>query len=461
MTLPLPWKTIIEPFKIKSVEPLGFADVEERKKVLQNADYNLFKIHADKVLIDLLTDSGTAAMSSEQWAVIMRGDESYAGARSFYTFEKAIKDITGFKEVIPAHQGRAAERILFSFIGGKEKYILSNSHFDTTRANIEAVGTTALDLPCEGALDFENPKPFKGDIDIALLEKKLKELRNDVVLVILTVTNNSLGGQPVSMKNIKETSKLCKEFKIPLFLDAARFAENVYFIKLRESGYSKKTPREIAGEMFSYTDGCLMSAKKDALVNMGGFLAMNDSNWAIKAKENEILGEGFPTYGGLAGRDLEAIAQGLNEILDEEYLKYRIMSVAYLGDGLRKIGVPIVEPPGGHAVYINAKKYLPHIPCENFPGQALACALYLEGGIRASEIGSLMFGKHNNGKFLPAKMELLRLAIPRRVYTQSHIDYVIEVFESLTKKKNTIQGLKIIEAAQTLTHFTARLALKT
>lgn len=452
------WKTIFEPFKIKSVEPLGFADDEERKKVLSQASYNLFKIPADKILIDLLTDSGTAAMSSEQWAGIMRGDESYAGARSFYTFEKAVKELTGFKEIIPTHQGRAAERILFSFVGGKGKYILSNSHFDTTRANIEANGTQAIDLPGEDALNFEKNEPFKGNIDLKLLEKKLAELKDNVVLVILTVTNNSLGGQPVSMSNIKETNKLCKKFNVPLFLDAARFAENVYFIKLRESGYNNKTPKEIAKELFSYTDGCLMSAKKDALVNMGGFLAMNDSNWAYKARENEILGEGFPTYGGLAGRDLEAIAQGLTEILDEEYLKYRIQSIAYLGEGLKKSGVPIVEPAGGHAVYINAKKFLPHIPPENFPAQALACALYLEGGIRTSEIGSLMFGKHNNGKFIPAKMELLRLAIPRRVYTQSHFDYVIEVFESLAKKKDTIQGLKITESSPTLTHFTAKLA---
>ena len=455
-----PWKTIIEPFKIKSVEPLGFADKEEREKLLKEANFNLFKIPADKILIDLLTDSGTGAMSSEQWASMMRGDESYAGARSFFIFEKKVKEITGFKEILPTHQGRAAERILFSFVGEKDKCFLSNSHFDTTRANIEASGAEAIDLPMQGAMDFEKSMPFKGNVDLSALSKVLQEKTSKkIVLVILTVTNNSLGGQPVSMENIRETSKLCRQYNIPLFLDAARFAENAYFIKLGEKGYSNKTPKEIAKEMFSYTDGCLMSAKKDALVNMGGFLAMNDTDWANKAREIEILGEGFPTYGGLAGRDLEAIAQGLNEVLDEEYLNYRINSVAYLGQGLRNIGVPIVEPPGGHAVYVNAKKFLSHIPPERYPAQALACALYLEGGIRTSEIGSLMFGKNapDNGHFIPAQMELLRLAIPRRAYTQSHIDFVVEVFESLAKKKDKIQGLKLIEASKTLTHFTAKL----
>ena len=455
------WKTIIEPFKTKTVEPLGFTTEKEREKALSDAHYNLFNIPSDKILIDLLTDSGTAAMSSEQWAGIMRGDESYAGARSFYTFEKVIKEITGFAEIIPAHQGRAAERILFSIIGGKNKTFISNSHFDTTRANIEATSASAVDIPDKEALDFESSIPFKGNIDLVTLEKMLKEKGpKEIPLVILTVTNNSLGGQPVSMKNISETSKLCRKYHVPLFLDAARFAENAYFIKLRELNYNNKSPKEIAKEMFSHTDGCLMSAKKDGLVNIGGFLAMNDSELAKKAREAEILGEGFPTYGGLAGRDLEAIALGLNEALEEEYLQYRIKSVAYLGERLKKVGVPILEPPGGHAIYINAKKFLSHISPEKFPGQALACALYLEGGIRASEIGSLMFGKHklDNGKFIPANMELLRLAIPRRVYTQSHMDYVTEVFESLTKKKDKIQGLKLIEASETLSHFTAKLA---
>ena len=455
------WKTIIEPFKIKSIEPLGFTDYEERKKVLKESEYNLFKIPADKVLIDLLTDSGTAAMSSEQWSGIMRGDESYAGARSFYTFEKVVKDLTGYKEVIPTHQGRAAERILFSIIGGKDKCFIANSHFDTTRANAEATGAQAIDLPVSNAFDFSKPALFKGDMDTVLLEKTIKEKgAKNIPLVILTVTNNSLCGQPVSMNNIKEVNRICRQNKIPLFLDAARFAENVYFIKLYEAGYENKSTIQIAKEMFSYADGCLMSAKKDALVNIGGFLAMNNIEWAKIAREVEILGEGFPTYGGLAGRDLEAMAQGLKEVLDEEYLKYRIKSVAYLGEGLKRHGIPIIEPPGGHAVYVDAKNFLSHIDPENLPGQALVCALYLEGGIRSCEIGSLMFGKKDpgNGKILPAPMELVRLAIPRRVYTQSHMDYVIEVFGELAKNKNSIQGLKILEMAAYLGHFTARLA---
>lgn len=453
------WKTIIEPFKIKSVEPLGFTDYEERRKILEKANYNLFNVPSDKVLIDLLTDSGTAAMSSEQWAGIMRGDESYAGASSYFKFEEVVRDITGYKEVIPAHQGRAAERILFSIVGGKGKCIVANSHFDTTRANAEASGAEAVDLPVSDAFNFNSTLPFKGNMDVDALRKLLDENKT-ISLVILTVTNNSLGGQPVSMENIKEVSNLCKKYKLQLFLDAARFAENAYFIKIREKGYENKTPKKIAQEMFSYADGCLVSAKKDALVNIGGFLAMNDSLVAKRAREIEILGEGFPTYGGLAGRDLEAIAQGLKEVLEEEYLKYRIKSVAYLGEGLRNLGIPIIEPPGGHAIYVDAKRFLPHIPQYEFPGQSLACALYLEAGIRSCEIGSLMFGKHNpaNGSFVPAKMELVRLAVPRRVYTQSHIDFVTEVFANLVNKKNEIKGLRIIEFAPYLGHFTAKLA---
>lgn len=452
------WKTIIEPFKIKSVEPLGFTELSERQKVLKEADYNLFKIPASKVLIDLLTDSGTSAMSSEQWAALMRGDESYAGARSFFVFEEVIKNLTGYKEVIPTHQGRAAERILFPVIGKKGKYVIANSHFDTTRANAEACGLIALDLPAKEALDFGLLAPFKGNMDIEALIRVVQEKgSNEISLVILTITNNSLGGQPVSMSNIKEVSRICRRNKIPLFLDAARFAENAYFIKLREKGFENKLPKDIAQEMFSYADGCLMSVKKDGLVNIGGFIALNDSSWAKSTREIEILGEGFPTYGGLAGRDLEAIAQGLKEVLDEEYLKYRIKSVAYLGEGLRKHGVPIVEPPGGHAVYVDAKMFLPHIEPDRFPAQALVCALYLESGVRASEIGSLMFGKRDNGRFVPAPMELVRLALPRRVYTQSHIDFVIEVFGELVKKKDKIQGLRVIESSPYLGHFTARL----
>ena len=453
------YKTIIEPFKIKSVEPLGFTSEVERKEILKKACFNLFKVPADKVLIDLLTDSGTGAMSSEQWAAIMRGDESYAGAKSFFSFEKAVKDITGYKEIIPTHQGRAAERILFSIVGGEGKIFLSNSHFDTTRANVEYTGAKAIDFPVKEALDFELDYTFKGNIDLKALEDFINgPYGKSVAMVILTVTNNSMGGQPVSMQNIRETSALCKKHKIPMFIDCARFAENSYFIKLREKGYENKTPLEIAKEMFSYGDGCLMSAKKDAIVNIGGFLALNDSNLAEKAKQVEILGEGFPTYGGLAGRDLEAIACGLYEALDEEYLKYRITSISYFGEGLKRHGIPIVEPPGGHAIYVNAKKFLSHIPACEFPGHALACELYLEAGIRACEIGSLMFGKHNNGKFIPAQMELLRLAVPRRVYTQSHIDYVIEAFGFIARRKEEIKGYKILEASSVLAHFTAKLA---
>lgn len=449
--MPHNWNTIIEPFKIKSVEPLGFTTLEERKEILEKAAYNLFNIPAEKVLIDLLTDSGTGAMSSEQWAGIMRGDESYAGARSFFNFEKSIKKITGYEYIIPTHQGRAAERILFEVIKSPGKYTLSNSHFDTTRANSESSGFVALDLPNKDAYDFNKISKFKGDIDISALKQTIdeKEAKN-IAIVIITVTNNSLGGQPVSMKNIKEVSKICKENKIPFLIDCARFAENAYFIKLREEGYSNKTPKEIAQEMFSYADGCMMSAKKDALVNIGGFLALNNPEWTKRCKEVEILGEGFPTYGGLAGRDLEAIAVGLEEALDEEYLKYRITSTAYLGDGLLKNRIPIIQPPGGHAVYVDAKSFLSHIPQKEFPGQALACALYEEAGIRAVEIGSLMFGEG-------MKVELLRLAIPRRTYTQSHIDFVIEVFAHLSKNKEKIKGLRITESSKYLRHFTAKL----
>lgn len=445
------WNTIIEPFKIKSVEPLGFTTASERKEILKKASYNLFNIPADKVLIDLLTDSGTGAMSSEQWAGIMRGDESYAGARSFFRFESTIREITGYENVIPAHQGRAAERILFEVIASPGKYTLSNSHFDTTRANSEASGFIALDLPNKDAFDFNKIARFKGDMNITALENTIKEKgKENIALIIITVTNNSLGGQPVSMKNIKDISSICKKNNIPFFIDCARFAENAYFIKLREEGYLNKTPKEIAKEMFSYADGCMMSAKKDALVNIGGFLALNNSEWTKRCKEVEILGEGFPTYGGLAGRDLEAIAVGLQEVLDEEYLKYRITSTAYLGDGLLKNKIPIIQPPGGHAVYVDAKSFLPHIPQKEFPGQALACALYEEAGIRAVEIGSLMFGDD-------VKVELLRLAIPRRTYTQSHIDFVIEVFAHLSKNKESIKGLKITESSKYLRHFTAKL----
>ncbi|MBI5244386.1 MAG: tryptophanase [Elusimicrobia bacterium] len=455
------WKTIIEPFKIKCVEPLGFTTRAERERVLREAGYNLFNVPADKILIDLLTDSGTSAMSAEQWAGVMRGDESYAGARSFFALERAVRELTGLREIIPVHQGRAAERILFTILGGKGRTVLSNSHFDTTRANVEFSGAQALDLPVPCAWRFEKAEPFKGDMDVVALEAKIQEKgASNIPLVVMTVTNNSLGGQPVSMRNLREASEVCRHYKIPLFLDCARFAENAYLIKRRESGYATRSVREIAREMFSYADGCMMSAKKDAFVNIGGFLALNDRELARKCRELLIIGEGFLTYGGLAGRDLEAMAIGLREILDEEYLHYRIRSIEYLAEGLRRCGVPIVEPPGGHGVYVDAKMFFPHIPPERYPGHALVCELYLTGGIRSCEIGSLMFGRRTNGVFEPARMELTRLAMPRRVYTQSHVDYVIEVFGDIASRAGSVRGLRLLEASEYLSHFTAKLAVE-
>ncbi|MFN4112239.1 MAG: tryptophanase [Ignavibacteria bacterium] len=451
-------KTIIEPFKIKSVEPIRFTTLEQREKILKDAFYNPFMIHSRDVIIDLLTDSGTSAMSSEQWAGIMRGDEAYAGSQSFFRFERVVKKITGFKHIIPTHQGRAAEKILFSILGGAGKYFPSNTHFDTTRANIEFVGSEAIDLLNEMGLHPEIRADFKGNMDIEALEKFINKVgAENIPLVMLTVTNNSGGGQPVSMENIKETRRICDKYGLKLFLDACRFAENAYFIKKREKGFENKSVLEIAQEMFSYADGCTMSAKKDALVNIGGFLAMNDDDLAMKCRNVLIVTEGFPTYGGLAGRDLEAIAQGLEEVLEEDYLKYRIRSVEYLGEKLIASGIPILEPPGGHAIYIDAKRFAPQIPPEQYPGQSIVCELYLQGGIRAVEIGSVMFGKYDkDGKLIPAKLELVRLAIPRRVYTQSHIDYVIEVIQEVYQKRDKLRGMKIIEEAPILRHFTAK-----
>jgi tryptophanase len=452
-------KTIIEPFKIKSVEPIYFNTKEERQQILEKAFYNSFLIHAHDVLIDLLTDSGTSAMSSNQWAGIMQGDESYAGSPSFYRFEKAVQQITGMPFIIPTHQGRAAEKILFSILGGKGKYFVSNTLFDTTRANIEFSGAEAVDLLCkEGKLPTV-PAPFKGNMDTDALKKFIKEKSSvNIPLCILTITNNSGGGQPVSMQNIKEVKAICTDNNIPLFIDACRFAENSYFIKLREKSYADKPVPEIAKELFLYADGCTMSAKKDAFANIGGFLAMHNEELAQQCRNLLIITEGFPTYGGLAGRDLEAIAIGLNEVMEEHYLQYRIRSIEYLTNKLIMAGVPVIQPAGGHAVYIDAKEFLPHIPVEQYPGQALVAALYLHGGIRSVEIGSLMFGKYNTaGKLIPAQMELVRLAIPRRVYTQSHIDYVAEVIIEVFEKRNSINGLKIIEEAPMLRHFTAKL----
>jgi tryptophanase len=452
-------KTIIEPFRIKSVEPIYFNTKEERIQILQAAFYNLFLIHSTDVLIDLLTDSGTSAMSSHQWAGIMQGDESYAGSPSFFRFEKTIQQITGMPLVIPTHQGRAAEKILFSILGGKGKYFVSNTLFDTTRANIESTGAEGIDLVCEEGKHPSIPAPFKGNMDIrAFADFIALKGASNIPLCIITVTNNSGGGQPVSMQNIRDVKKICQENNIPLFIDACRFAENAYFIKLREKGYAGKSVREIAGELFSYADGCTMSAKKDAFANIGGFLAMRDEQLAQQCRNLLIMTEGFPTYGGLAGRDLEAIAIGLNEVLEEQYLQYRIRSIEYLCNKLIAAGVPVMQPAGGHAVYLDAKAFLPHVPVDQYPGQALAGALYIHGGIRSVEIGSLMFGKYDaERKLIPAALELVRLAIPRRVYTQSHIDYVAEVIIEVFNKRREIQGLTITEEPATLRHFTARL----
>ena len=451
-------KTIIEPFKIKSVEPIRFTTKEERKKILEDAGYNPFLIKADDVLIDLLTDSGTSAMSSDQWAGIMRGDESYAGAKSFYVFEAAVKKITGDEFIIPTHQGRAAEKIIFSILGGPGKYFASNTFFDTTRANIEFTGAEAVDLLVEVGKHPEQRAPFKGNMDVEALEAFIKKTgKENIPLIVLTITNNSGGGQPVSMQNIREVKAVCKKYGLPLFLDACRFAENAYFIKLREKGYENKSVLEICREMFSYADGSTMSAKKDALVNIGGWLSLNDDELAMKCRNLLIVTEGFPTYGGLAGRDLEAIAQGLEEIVDEHYLQYRIRSTEYLGEKMLAAGIPIIEPPGGHAIYIDAKRFLPKIPPEQYPGQSIVCEMYIEGGVRAVEIGSVMFGKYDEkGKLIPAMMELVRLAIPRRVYTQSHIDYVAEVMIEVFKNRDKMKGYAITYEAPMLRHFTAK-----
>lgn len=452
-------RTIIEPFKIKSVEPIFFTSKEERIKILEEAFYNPFLIHSNKVLIDLLTDSGTSAMSSDQWAGIMRGDESYAGSPSFFRFEAAVKNITGMPLVIPTHQGRASEKILFSILGGKGKYFISNTLFDTTLANIEFSGAEGIDCLCKEGKMPTIPAPFKGNMDLELLEKTILEKgAENIPLVIITVTNNSGGGQPVSMANIKAVRKICTANKIPLFIDACRFAENSYFIKLREEGYQNTSVENIAKELFSYADGCTMSAKKDAFANIGGFLAMNDPALAQQCRNLLVITEGFPTYGGLAGRDLEAIAIGLAEVLDENYLQYRIRSIEYLTNKLIEAGVPVMQPAGGHAVYLDAKGFLDHIPVNQYPGQALVGALYLEGGIRGVEIGSLMFGKYDEqGKLIPAQMELVRLAIPRRVYTQSHIDYVAEVIIEVFQNRKQFKGLSIVEEALLLRHFTVKM----
>jgi tryptophanase len=452
-------KTIIEPFKIKVIESIRMTNPEERRQILSRAGYNLFLIPAEDVLIDLLTDSGTAAMSAKQWAAIMDGDESYAGSLSWYRFEEAVREIFGFSHIIPTHQGRAAERILFSLTCRPGDVVPSNTHFDTTRANIEYRGATALDMVIPEGKEPALLHPFKGNMDVEALENVIRKFgKEKVPLVMLTITNNSGGGQPVSMGNIREVSETAHRHEIPFYIDACRFAENAYFIKLREPGYESKTVPEIVREMFSYADGCTMSAKKDGLANIGGFLCTNDIKLAEKEKELLILTEGYPTYGGLAGRDLDAIAVGLREVMHEDYLNYRIDSTSYLGNHIAERGVPIVQPPGGHAIYIDAKAMLPHVPVSQYPGQALCCELYRAGGIRSVEIGSVMFGRWDAeaGREIPAAMELVRLAIPRRVYTQSHIDYVVEIILDVFAHRDSIPGYRIVQQPPFLRHFTAR-----
>jgi tryptophanase len=452
-------RTIIEPFKIKAVEPIRMSTRAERLEWLREAGYNVFLLRAEHVLIDLLTDSGTAAMSAEQWAGVMRGDEAYAGSASYYRFEAAVRDLFGFKHIIPTHQGRAAERILFGTVCKPGDVVPNNTHFDTTRANVEAVGARAVDLPSPLARRPAEPHPFKGDLDVAALEELIaREGAERIPLCMVTVTNNSGGGQPVSMANLRAVAAVCRRHGIPFYLDACRFAENAYLIKLREQGYAERSVRDIVREMFSHADGCTFSAKKDALANIGGLLATNDDLLAQQEKDLLILTEGFPTYGGLAGRDLEAIAIGIQEVVHEDYLQYRLASTRYLGEHIAAAGVPIVQPPGGHAIYIDAAAFLPHVPPRDLPGQALVAELYAEAGIRAVEIGTVMFGRADpaTGQDQVAAQELVRLAIPRRVYTQSHIDYVVEGILDVFARRERIGGFRITWQAPVLRHFTAR-----
>jgi tryptophanase len=449
------YNTIIEPFRIHSVQPIRMTTREARAEKLAAAGYNLFRLDADDVLIDLLTDSGTGAMSAEQWAGIQRGDESYAGASSFHRFRDAVTDLFPFRHILPTHQGRAAERILFSVLAGPGQVVPNNTHFDTTRANVEATGADAVDLPVPEGLQPSLRHPFKGNMDVAGLARLLDAHAGHVPVVFMTVTNNSGGGQPVSIENLRAVRQVCDGFGVPLFLDACRFAENAWFIKTREPDYETRAVADIVREMASLADGMTMSAKKDPLANMGGWLAMNDDELAERCRRIEILTEGFPTYGGLAGRDLEAVAQGLTEAVDEDYLRYRIRSTQYLGEALEAAGVPVMVPFGGHAIFLDARALLPHIPPLKYPGQALACALYVEGGVRSCEIGTVMFGLRPDGTEVPAAMDLVRLAIPRRTYTQSHIDYVIEVVTKVAERREDLRGMRIARAPEVLRHFSA------
>ncbi len=450
-------KTIIEPFRIKTVEPIRMTTEQERSRLIKEAHYNLFSLKSEDVLIDLLTDSGTSAMSAEQWSALMKGDESYAGSPSYYRFESAVKNLMPFKHIIPTHQGRAAEAILSSIIGGEGKVVPNNTHFDTTRANFEDVGIKPVDLVIPEGRDPAADHPFKGNMDIEALENLLRAEGDNIPLVVMTITNNAGGGQPVSMANIRAASALCKQYGKPFFIDGCRFAENAWFIKMREEGYGDKSIEDIVRETFSYADGMTMSAKKDAFSNMGGWLALNDDDWAEQARARLILTEGFATYGGLSGRDLECIAAGLKEIIDEDYLQYRIRSIQYITEKLDEIGVPVMKPAGGHAVFIDARKLLPQIPALHYPGHALAVAMYIVGGIRGVEIGSFMFGMQPDGSEVAAPMELVRMAMPRRVYTQSHADYMIECFEEIYRRSGALKGYEIIWQPPSLRHFTARL----
>jgi tryptophanase len=454
--VPEPYRTIIEPFRIHSVEPLRFLTTDERAARVRDAGYNLFNLHADDVLIDLLTDSGTGAMSRDQWAAVQHGDESYAGSPSWFLFLEAVQDLFPFPHVIPTHQGRAAERILFTAIAGPGSVVPNNTHFDTTRANVEFAGAEARDLVIAEGRDPAGDHPFKGNMDLAALEMLLAERGSDVPVVMVTVTNNSGGGQPVSLENLRGVRAICDRAGVPLFLDACRFAENAWFIKLREPGYAEASVPDIVREMAGLADGMTMSAKKDPMANIGGWLAMRDDDLAERCRNLLILTEGFPTYGGLAGRDLEAIAQGLRECVEEPYLRYRIRSTAYLADALDTAGVPIVKPAGGHAVYLDARALLPHVDPLAYPGQALAIALYEAGGIRGCEIGTVMFGRRPDGTEAAAAMDLVRLAIPRRTYTQSHIDYVIEVVTDVASRAASLSGYRIVDQPAQLRHFAAR-----
>ncbi len=452
------WRTIIEPFRIHSVEPIRITSREERVRALEAVGWNLFGLHADDVLIDLLTNSGTGAMSRDQWAAIQHGDESYAGSPSWYRFLEAVQELFPFRHVIPTHQGRAAEKILFSVVGGAGKVIPNNTHFDTTRANVEYTGAEAIDLVIAEGREPATVHPFKGNMDVRALERLLAERGDDIPVVFVTITNNSGGGQPVSLQNLRAVRALCDRFDKPLFLDACRFAENAWFIKTREDGQAERAIPDIVREIASLADGMTMSAKKDGLANIGGWLALNDDALAERCRMLEILTEGFPTYGGLAGRDLEAIAQGLKEVVDEDYLRYRIVSTAYFGQALDTAGVPVVKPFGGHAIYLDARALLPHISPLAYPGQALAIALYVEGGIRGCEIGTVMFGRRPDGSEAPAAMDLVRLAIPRRTYTQSHVDYAIEVVSWVAERAADLRGYRIVSEPPQLRHFTAGFA---